>query len=410
MSDYSGNSVLVSLAPGTSAGTGINEKDLEQINGFCRDMLAKGISKSRIQKFSYNLKAHSVFLQKMNATLQSASIEHLKELVINIDGNPKDSDWTKRDRKIVIKCFYKWLLGDGEEFPRLVKWIKATPPKNKILPEYILTEEEILKLVEAADHPRDKAFIYTLYESGARVGEVLGLEIKDVVFGDQLTSIQVKGKTGQRRIPLVACTSYLAGWINLHPFKNNPRASLWPARRESHFQSERPIAHRVVIDMLRATAKYAGIKKRVNPHTFRHSRATHLAKKLTEAQLKQFFGWTQSSSMASQYVHLSGRDLDSSIMGIYGIKQPEKDETKITQKYCPRCETQNPGNFNLCMKCGAALTTKTAIELDMNKETNAVHLLQGLLAQVHQLEQQGVDFKQLSKFMEDWSTTKKQET
>ncbi len=58
---------------------------------------------------------------------------------------------------------------------------------------------------------------------------------------------------------------------------------------------------------------------------FRHSRLTHLAKILTEQELKVFAGWVQSSKMAGTYVRLSARDTDEAILGkVYGIKKEEK--------------------------------------------------------------------------------------
>jgi integrase len=56
--------------------------------------------------------------------------------------------------------------------------------------------------------------------------------------------------------------------------------------------------------------------RRVYPHLLRHSRATHLAKFLTESQLKAYFGWTQDSKMTRIYIHLSGKDVDEAILRI----------------------------------------------------------------------------------------------
>jgi len=103
----------------------------------------------------------------------------------------------------------------------------------------------------------------------AESGELLGLRVKDVVFGEQLTTNQVKGKTGEGRIPLVACTSYLAAWLNQHPQRSRPTAFLWPARNESYAAASTPFMHRSVVKMLQTTAKKAGVNKRANPHTFR---------------------------------------------------------------------------------------------------------------------------------------------
>jgi site-specific recombinase XerD len=111
-------------------------------------------------------------------------------------------------------------------------------------------------------------------------------------------------------------------------------------------------------------AKKAGVKKRVNPHSFRHARATHLAGMLTESQMKQYLGWTQGSKMAAVYVHLSGRDVDNKILEIHGLKKPEEEEKarQMGPKICPACEKANEFEARICCRCGRALDIKTAIE------------------------------------------------
>jgi hypothetical protein len=85
---------------------------------------------------------------------------------------------------------------------------------------------------------------------------------------------------------------------------------------------------------------------------------------LTEAQLKELFGWTQSSYMASIYVHMSGRDVDDALLKLHGLKEktPEDDHQKPTR--CPRCSEINPPNFKFCGKCGMALDLKAVMEKD----------------------------------------------
>ena len=97
----------------------------------------------------------------------------------------------------------------------------------------------------------------------------------------------------------------------------------------------------------------AGVKKRVNPHNFRHSRETYLANFLTEAQMKEFFGWTQDSKMAGVYVHMSGRNVDNALLKIYGIKNDEeKRESIFKPKECPRCQKVNQATNKFCSRCG----------------------------------------------------------
>jgi site-specific recombinase XerD len=83
--------------------------------------------------------------------------------------------------------------------------------------------------------------------------------------------------------------------------------------------------------MLQEVAKKAGIKKAINPHNYRHSRATSLANHFTEAQMNEYFGWIQGSDISQVYVHLSGRDLDDCVLNLRGMKP--KEEKIIIHKY-----------------------------------------------------------------------------
>jgi hypothetical protein len=116
----------------------------------------------------------------------------------------------------------------------------------------------------------------------------------------------------------------------------------------------KPLCYRRVSNILKEVAKKAGITKSVNPHAFRHARATHLAKHLPDAVMKSYFGWVQSSKMASVYYHLSGADIDSAILKVYG-KSPEEKEKVIVPRACPRCEYENSPESEFCSRCGLPL-------------------------------------------------------
>ena len=102
-----------------------------------------------------------------------------------------------------------------------------------------------------------------------------------------------------------------------------------------------PLKYNSIVQMLYRTAKMAGVKKRVNPHNFRHSRETYLANFLTEAK------------MAGVYVHMSGRNVDNALLKIYGIKNDEeKRESIFKPKECPRCQKVNQATNKFCSRCG----------------------------------------------------------
>lgn len=147
-------------------------------------------------------------------------------------------------------------------------------------------------------------------------------------------------KLGKKRVRIINSVPLLKAWINVHPFKANPDAPLWITENNhrtngnSRYMS---LGYRGVVKLLKKLEKRSGIKKHLHPHLFRHSKATHLAKFLTESQLKEFFGWTQSSNMTSIYVHLSGRDVDQSLLKVYGIKTDGENKLKVELVNCPKC-------------------------------------------------------------------------
>jgi len=67
---------------------------------------------------------------------------------------------------------------------------------------------------------------------------------------------------------------------------------------------------------------------------------------------------------AINILHLSGRDLDDAILGVYGLKKVEDKEPKLKPKICPRCNASNAFEARFCMKCGLALDVKAAQEIE----------------------------------------------
>jgi site-specific recombinase XerD len=336
----------------------ISQRNKQLIEKFCNDCFAQGIKAGRVQKYAYILRRVAEWLEK---DFDVANEDDLKRVVALIHTSPF-TEWTKHDYKRSIKKFFKWL---GRE--KLVFWIKCTGPRNRKLPEEILTEEDIKKMIDAARNVRDRAIVAVLYESGCRAGEFLSMKIKNVSFDRYGAVAIVHGKTGYRRIRLVLSTPYLAEWLNSHPFRDDPEAWLWIS-----LNSFKRIPYNSLRTILRNIAERAGVKKKVNPHAFRHARATHLAKFLTEAQMKEFFGWVQDSDMASVYVHLSGRDVDRAILQLYGMEvEDEREENgKLMPKKCLRCGEINPATNKVCRRCFFPLdeNAERFLEKDVRRE------------------------------------------
>jgi len=253
-----------------------------------------------------------------------------------------------------IKKFLRWVHTsdmDGGKNPKCVAWIKPRHEKT----DYggsVLSQAEVKQLIDVANSQRDRALIFAAYESGCRASELVNLKIKNIEFDQGTAIVRVNGKTGERRILLYQSVPDLQLWFSMHPQKNEPENPLWLSQKGEN----QPLQRRGLTALVSRHVKKAGLNKRISPHTFRHSRATHLAKVLTEAQMCMYFGWRLGSKMPARYVHLSGRDTDETLRRYWGLAPRENGalEQPLKKKVCGRCSSENSVAARFCWRCQTA--------------------------------------------------------
>jgi hypothetical protein len=101
----------------------INKKD---VLDFEKQISAEGLSAGRIMKYLYSLRTMALMMKK---PFRRATKKDIIDLIGQVEKNEKWSEWTKRDFKILLKRFYKWLRNTDESPPE-VKWIKADVKVN----------------------------------------------------------------------------------------------------------------------------------------------------------------------------------------------------------------------------------------------------------------------------------------
>jgi len=327
---------------------GLGRRQLKTLARFDREKSAQGITPSTRYIYLFCLAKLGRFIKK---PYESATKDDLIDFFNTFN-------WYKsRSLKVCVKAFYKWLYG-AQTYPECVAWIKTHGNEKRKLPEEILTAEEILLLAKATRTPRDRAMLMVLYESGARIGELLAIKIKHIEFDRFGALTMLDGKTGMRRIRLIDSVPDLKIWMNHHPFREEPDAHLFVM-----LKNNAPLrSHATFLRILDRAKLKAGIKKRIYPHLFRHSRATHLAQDFTEQELKVIFGWSGGSRMPATYVHLSCKDIDRKMLEKRGICSEECEKQQpISMKICANCKEKNSPNANFCMVCGSAISSPEAI-------------------------------------------------
>jgi integrase/recombinase XerD len=344
----------------------VADEDKASIEALVEHLLVKGVSKQRSVKYVNHL---IVLARTAGCAMETLDRKGVEALVSCINA-ANYTEHTKHDYKVILKKYFQWLRKcdeEEQEYPDEVRWIKTRFKKKRLVPEALIKPEEVAKLAGVADNLRDRAFVLTHYDGGFRIGETLSMRVQNVEFDKYTAVVRVDGKTGPRRVRLTISTPALAAWLSIHPFRNDPEASVWIG--VGTVGKNKPLTYAGARSMLKRLAERAGLKKRIYTHLMRHSRATELATILTEAQMKEHFGWVPGSYMPSTYVHLCGRDVDGAILKAHGISVDEdaRSGATITLTKCPRCAKDITSEDQFCPACGMVLDAKVAIQLDSER-------------------------------------------
>lgn len=285
-----------------------------------------------------------------------------------IFGNRKKpySERTKSDFVKTLKRFYLWLYAKKPEFrasvPEVfietIKEIRIKKYWPQIDPSQVISDDDVKALIDTCYNIRDKAFIQILHEGGFRIGEMLGLKIKDLVFKENLVHISLNGKTGRRIVPLVRSIPYLMQYLEVHPIKEDPECYLWLSF--SNFHLTKPLMYAGARKLLKEAFKRSGINKPANPHFFRHSRASLLSNKMHEQSLHKYMGWVQGSGQTRTYCHMSIEQIEENILDINGLAKKEQEKMKPMQKCI--CQTLNSPDSQYCRTCGKPLSVEIALK------------------------------------------------
>lgn len=344
----------------------ISQKNKEVMFKFKDYCLSEGIGVAKIERYLGDVVKYSKMLKK---AFPEANKEDIRRVVAELEQTDLSAE-TKKCFKIMLRKLYRLIEGIDEKgvYPERVKWISIAIPKNhRKLPEELLTEEEMLAIVQKCMGIRNKALIMTLAESGCRVSEVGTMKIKHISFEKYGARLTVQGKTGARKILVVNSCPYLQEWVNQHPDNNNLESYLWISSKGT------PLSYARISTILKRAAQRAGIKKRIHPHLLRHSRATILAQnpKMSPPALNYYMGWIQGSEMANTYIHISGKDTDAAILDANGIELSKKKEKPVMKpKKCLKCKTINEVTNRFCKICGLPLNKEEAeriIKIDTDR-------------------------------------------
>ena len=290
-----------------------------------------------------------------------------------------------------VKQFLRWILSGGIQGGRLkgahaacvtdleIKKRVRTKPPVYITPEIL---EEFLGECHTL---QQKVYFTMVYDTGARLSEVLNLKIKEVYRDENGLCIELDGKTGYRKnwlhesIPLVmsyinSMTSQPDNWLfnsMVNGTSNGPKSNtrLTTAAVDSW-------CYRIVKRL-----KLRGILQdsdKLTVHTFRHTKARNLKRlKWSNDEINVWMGWTKTSNMATYYGQAREEDIVHRFREDTGRESHDEIEEHRT---CPVCQAVNGAISKFCNDCGNALRPEFAARRDQQ------HSIQ-VQAELHQARQ-----------------------
>lgn len=213
-----------------------------------------------------------------------------------------------------IKSFFKWLRSEHyiENDPTI---LLESPRLGQHLPQ-ILSVEEIDAMIDAIDMStfegvRNRAIIETLYGCGLRVSELTNLEISRISFDDEFIIVLGKGSK-ERLVPMspvsiTAIRDYMEQRAEI-PVKNGEENILFISRRGGR------LSRMMIFYIVTGLAELAGVRKKISPHTLRHSFATHLLEGGANLRAIQQMLGHESISTTEIYLHLDRSHLRQEIL------------------------------------------------------------------------------------------------
>jgi integrase/recombinase XerD len=202
-----------------------------------------------------------------------------------------------------IRSFFRFLLIEGEINENPASLIES-PKIGLKLPEVLSVKEidDIINVIDLSkpEGHRNKAIIETLYGCGLRVSELVNLRLTDIHYGEGFITVTGKGNK-QRLVPV---SNKALKEIDIY----KPDRNRLPVIHDENIvflnRRGRRLTRAMIFTIIKELAAKAGIRKKVSPHTFRHSFATHLVEGGADLRAVQEMLGHESILTTEIYTHI----------------------------------------------------------------------------------------------------------
>jgi len=269
--------------------------------------LERSLSPNTVAAYMGDHDKLATFLEERYAGLQPDEVTpwHLSEFVQWIYQEKKASSRSQARTQSGIRAFFRYLLIEGVISNNPAADLES-PRLERKLPDF-LTVAEIDKILSVIDlskpeGPRNKAIVETLYGLGLRVSELVNLKISNLNLEEEFVQISGKGNK-QRFVPL---GSEARRHIMIYCTSSRPYTPPRKGHEDILFLNNqgKKLSRVTIFNIVKNLCQAAGIRKKVSPHTFRHSFATHLVEGGADLRAVQEMLGHESITTTEIYTHL----------------------------------------------------------------------------------------------------------
>ena len=277
--------------------------------------IEKALSQNSIAAYVNDINKLQSFLDEKFKQLrpERVRLNHLKDFVEYI--NDRGVSPRTQARTISgIKSFFKYLLMEGKINSDPTTLLES-PKIGRKLPD-VLTMDEIDLIIDGVDlvkpeGQRNKAMLETLYSCGLRVSELVNLKVTNLFFDQGFVKVEGKGEK-ERLVPVSSkaieeITKYLRGYRKALKISPESENVLFLNRRG------KKLSRVMIFTIIKNLAEKVGLNKKISPHTFRHSFATHLISGGADLRAVQEMLGHESILTTEIYTHLDRDYLKNTI-------------------------------------------------------------------------------------------------
>ena len=283
--------------------------------------IERGLSSHTLQNYIRDVKKLISFLNKKKISSSPIAIkdEVIQQFIYEI---AKEISPRSQARIISgLRSYFNYLIFENYRASNPTDLIE-TPKIGVKLPD-TLSEQEINNLISAidlskAEGERNRAMLETMYSCGLRVSELIDLKISDLFFDEGFIKIVGKGNK-ERFVPIhFRAQKYIIMYMNeIRTF-----LSIKKGFEDTLFLNRRgkSLSRQMIFMILKDLAIKINLNKKISPHTFRHSFATHLLKNGADLRAIQQMLGHESITTTEVYVHLDTSYLKKIVEKYHPIK------------------------------------------------------------------------------------------